>query len=187
MSRLLRLVAVIALAVLSACGSSASTSRSSAGGNRPADSAPTPGKSSDSGTPGPLRPACQLVTRDEVGATVGNPVGAGVGQGSNCSWSTTVDGGTSTTVTAVRPGPSGVAEGCKALREGQPSEAKHEAVNGVGSSAVWVWQSLTTLTQGSLAACWTDSAVLIVLTGEHDQGALRATATSLAQKVHSHF
>lgn len=185
MSRLLRYVAVIGLVAFSACGSNRGGSGTVARGDRPATSAPTQAKPSDSASPGPIRPACALVSRDEVGATVGNAVGAGAGQGSTCSWSTTVDGGTSATVTAVKPGPSGVAEGCKGLREGQPGEAKHEAVSGVGSSAVWAWQTLTTLTQGSLVACWADSAVLVLLTGEKDQAAMRMTATALAQKVHS--
>jgi len=184
-SRLLCAVAVIALIVLSACGSGRGDAGAVAHGDRTSTTAATQGKSSGPTTPGPIRPACELVTGDEVGATVGNAVSAGVGQASNCSWSTTVDGGTSATVTAVKPGPNGVGQACQSLREGQPAEAKHEAVNGIGSSAVWAWQKLTTLTQGSLVACWSDSAVLVLLTGEHDQAAMRDTATALAQKVHA--
>lgn len=137
-------------------------------------------------SPGPIRPACQLVTRDEVATTVGNPVAAGVGQGRNCSWGTDVDGGTSVFLTAVKPGPAGIAYECDTLRQGQPAEANHETVAGVGASATWVWQSLTTLTQASLVACWDDSAVMVELTGEHPVPALRAAAASLAQRVHAH-
>jgi len=96
-----------------------------------------------------------------------------------------VDGGTSVSVTAVKPGASGIAFDCDSLRQGQAHEGKHETVNGVGTSATWVYQSLTTLTQASLVACWSDSAVMVLLTGEREVPALRTSAVNLAQRVHS--
>jgi hypothetical protein len=185
MRRVRRSVGVIAFTVLSACGSGGAARVFIVRHDQPPNGAPAPGKSTDSTTPGPIRPACELVSRDEVAATLGNAVTAAVGQGPNCFWGTAVDGGTSATVTAVKPGPAKAADACAGLRLGQPTEAKHEPVTGVGSSAVWAWQPLTTLIQGSLVACWADSAVLVLLTGEHDQAAMRSTATALAQKVHT--
>lgn len=188
MSRLLRsaAIATVAIVAFSACGSGGKSTGAIARRDRPADTAPAQVKSPDVTTsPGPIRAACELVSRDEVASTVGNAVTVGSGQGSNCSWGTTVDGGTSATVTAVKPGQAKAVDACNGLRLGQPAEARHESVAGVGSSAVWVFQPLTTLSQGSLVACWSDSAVLVLLTGERDPGALRATAIALAQKVHS--
>lgn len=136
--------------------------------------------------PGDIKAACQLISRDEVGATVGNGVSAGTGQGRNCFWSTSVDGGTSVSVTAVKPGPGKpTADECERLRLGQPREGQHENVNGVGKSAVWVVEPLTTLTQGSVVACWEDSAVQVLLTGERDAPTLRGMAVAIAQLVRS--
>jgi len=183
--RLLRIVAVvIAFGVVPACGSGGGAPAFIARRDQPGVGAPKEGKSTEpTRPPGPIRPACELVSRDEVAALLGNPVNAGVGQGSNCFWGTAVDGGTGATVTAVKPGLSAAAAACNELRLGQPAEAPHEAVSGVGTSAVWVWQPLTTLSQGSLVACWPDSAVLVLLTGEREMTAMRATATALAQKI----
>jgi len=126
-----------------------------------------------------------LVTREEVASTVGNPVGVATGQGRNCSWGTGVDGGTSVSITTVKPGAAGIAFECDSLRQGQARDGKRETVNGVGTSATWVYQSLTTLTQASLVACWVDSAVMVLLTGEREVPALRTTAVNLAQLAHS--
>jgi hypothetical protein len=183
MARTVPAVIIVMAVLLSACGGHRSAAVVGRRDEPPATPVPVP----QTGTlpPGPIRPACQLVTREEVAAAVGNPVGAGTGQGRNCSWGTGVDGGTSVSVTAVKPGSGGIAFDCDSLRQGQSHEGKHETVNGVGTSATWVYQSLTTLTQASLVACWTDSAVMVLLTGERDIPALRTSAVNLAQQVHS--
>lgn len=180
-----RLAATLALLLAVACGSGGTRAFVARHDDQPAATAPAPRKTTEPTTPGPIRPACALVSREEVAATLGNPVGAGVGQESNCFWATTVDGGTSATVTAVKPGPAKAADACNYLRLGQPVDARHEPVSGIGTSAVWVFQPLTTLSQGSLVACWSDSAVLVLLTGEHDMNALRATSIDLAQRIHT--
>jgi hypothetical protein len=36
-----------------------------------------------------------------------------------------------------------------------------------------------------VVACWPDAAVLVLLTGEHDANAMRATAVDLVRKVHA--
>jgi hypothetical protein len=173
-------------ALVPACGTGGHRAAAVVGRRGQAAATTTPAIGSSAHTsPGPIRPACQLVSREEVASVVGNPVTAGTGQGRNCSWGTDVDGGTSVFVTAVKPGPSGIAFECDSLREGQPREANHETVAGVGASATWVWQPLTTLTQASLVACWDDSAVMVMLTGERAVPALKASATNLAEGIHA--
>jgi hypothetical protein len=181
-------VAALALVMAAGCGSGGGDRAFIARQGEPASTAPkspTTKTTTESTVPGPVRPACALLSPADVGATVGNPVAAGVGQGPNCYWATTVDGGTSATITAVKPGPAQGAESCDYLRLGQPVDAKHEPVAGLGTSAVWVFQPLTTLSQGSVVACWPDAAVLVLLTGEHDANAMRATAVDLVRKVHA--
>lgn len=180
--------ALTAAISLGACGGSAAPARIVHRGQSGGTTTPTVKLPNQGGTlpPGPIKPACELVSRDEVAAAVGNQVGAGLGQGRNCFWTTEVDGGTNVTITAVKPGGGKpTADECERLRLGQPREAKHENVSGVGTSAVWVVDALTTLTQGSIVACWDDSAVLVLLTGERDVASLRATAIGLAQRVRS--
>ncbi len=187
-SRVLRTAAVLALVLAAGCGSGGGDRAFVSRTGEPASSTPaSPGTkvTTESTVPGPIRPACALVSAAEVAATVGNPVAAGVGQGPNCYWATSVDGGTSATVTAVKPGPAQTPEACNNLRLGQPVDAKHEPVAGLGTSAVWVFQPLTTISQGSVVACWSDAAVLVLLTGEHDANAMRTTAIDLVRKVHA--
>jgi hypothetical protein len=180
--------ALAAAALLGACGGGPAAARIARRGQSTGTTPATVKLPNQGGTlpPGPIRPACELVSRDEMAAAVGNPVGPGTGQGRNCFWATAVDGGTSASITAVKPGPGkATADECGRLRLGQPSEGKHEDVSGVGTSAVWVVDTLTTLIQGSIVACWDDSAVMVLLTGERDPSALRATAVNLAQRVRS--
>lgn len=182
----MRAAATVALVTAAACGSGGARAFVARHDGPATTTAPAPQKkTTESTTPGPIRPACALLSRDEVAAVLGNPVATGTGAGSNCFWATTVDGGTSATVTAVKPGAAGAADACNYLRLGQPTDAPHEQVSGVGVSAVWVFQPLTTLSQGSVVACWSDSAALVLLTGEHPMAALRATAIDLVQRLHA--
>lgn len=137
-------------------------------------------------TAGLAKPACELLTRDDIANALGNPVKDPQPAGpTDCSWGTDVDGGTSLGLTVAKPGPQGGAQECAAQRNTLPEGLPREPVPGVGTSAVWVLEPLTTLKQGHLVACWNDSVVVILLTGEHEPAALRATAVSLAQQVHS--
>jgi hypothetical protein len=176
-----RIGVVVAIAVLvAACSSKKETSSSTtspAGGS---------GGGGAVSTLAPGKPACDLLSRDDIAKALGNPVGdPAPGGPSDCAWGTDVDGGTSLTITASKPGASGAGPACRALHLGQPSEATREDVSGIGTSAVWAWQKLADpIVQGSLAACWDDSAVLVLLTGEKDSAVLRDTAKGLAQTVH---
>jgi hypothetical protein len=181
MRRIARVGMVVAVAVLMAgCGSKNETSSSTT------SAAGRSGGGGTASTLAPGKPACELLSRDDVAKALGNPVGdPAPGNREDCSWGTDVDGGTSVTITASKPGRDGAGPACRALHLGQPSEATHENVSGVGSSGVWAWQKLADpIVQGSLAACWDDSAVLVLLTGEKDQAVLRDTAKGLAQTVH---
>ena len=132
--------------------------------------------------PGSVQVACDALTREEVGSVVGNPVRAADGSGKNCFWGTSVDRGTSISVSITRPAPP---QECTALRNALPKEATKEQVNNVGTSAVWSWQPVSILTQGTFLACWQNAIVSVLVTGEKDQAVLRNQATTLAQRVHS--
>ncbi|MGI9033538.1 MAG: hypothetical protein ACR2HY_07640 [Acidimicrobiales bacterium] len=138
-------------------------------------------------TVAPPKAACDILSRDDVAAAVGNPVNDPQPSGTtDCAWGTAVDGGTSLALTIAKPGnPAAAAAECTAQRNGLPSELPKEPVAGVGTSAVWVLEPLTTIKQGHLVACWADSVVSVLLTGERDPGALRTTATGVVQKAHS--
>ena len=135
----------------------------------------------------PSRPACEILTPEEVEAALGNPVGDPMAAGEQgCTWGTDVDGGTSLDITAVKASKDRTAFECRALRRGQPPEATREPVSGLADGAVWVWEKLADpIVQGSVVSCWEDSAVSVLLTGEKDPAALRVTATDIAKTVHS--
>jgi hypothetical protein len=117
-----------------------------------------------------------------VANALGNAVRAATGSGKNCFWGTAVDKGTSIYLSITRPAP---AQECTAQRNALPKEAKQEAVNNVGTSAVWSWQQVAVLLQGTFLACFPNSIVAVMITGEKDQAALRASAVTLAQRVQS--
>ena len=179
-----RLLAVLALVatLLVACGSDDGDKEqtSNAGG-----ASPTVSVGSGAIPAAPGKPVCDMLSRDEVQAALGNPVKDPVPVGDQgCTWATDVDGGTSLDVSAVKPGKEGIAFQCRSLRRGQSQQATKEPVDGLGNEAFWVWENLAApIVQGSLVACWDESAVSILLTGEKDQGALRLTAVDLAKKV----
>ena len=182
--KLLRLLLVAALAaVVAGCGSD---DGDDAGGGT-SGTPPPPAAGGASGTVAPARPACEILSRDEVVAALGNPVRDPVPVGDQgCTWGTDVDGGSSLDISAVKHTNEQAAFQCRTLRRGQPREANREPVSGLGDPALWVWEKLADpIVQGSLVSCWEDGAVSVLLTGEKDQAALRATAADLAEKVHS--
>lgn len=135
---------------------------------------------------GASKAVCELMTPNEVGQVLGNPVGTGTGDDGNyCLWGTQVDKGTSADVRIKIPAAGRDAEVCQTQLASLPSEATHEPVKGVGTSAAWVYEQVSILLQGSLLACWQNAVIIVLLTGEHDQAALRATATTLAETVHN--
>ena len=185
MRRFAAVVVVAVLAVLvAACGTDDGDDDQA---STDAGARPTVSVGSGAVPAAPGRPVCELLSRDEVVAALGNPVKDPVPVGDQgCTWATDVDGGTSLDVSAVKPGKEGIAFQCRSLRRGQNQEATREPVDGLGNQAFWVWENLAApIVQGSLVACWDESAVSVLLTGEKDQGALRLTAVDVAKKIHS--
>jgi Protein of unknown function (DUF3558) len=176
-------VAGLLAAVVAGCGSD---DGDDAGGNTSGTPPPATG-GAPSGTVAPSRPACEILTRDEVTAALGNPVRDPVPVGDQgCTWATDVDGGSSLDISAIKHTKDQAAFQCRTLRRGQPQEANREPVEGLGDPALWVWEALAApIVQGSLVSCWEDGAVSVLITGEKDQAALRTTAAALAEKVHS--
>jgi len=128
--------------------------------------------------------ACGTVSPAEVGQVVGNQVRAGQGAETFCSWGTAVDRGTSAHLTVARPAPGRATQACDSQRNSQPKEANQVPVSNVGTSALWVWQPVAILLQGTLVTCWDDAVIVVGLTGEKDQTVLRNQAVALAQAVH---
>ena len=181
--KVLLLFSVLILAALVAgCGSDDGDE----GGGNTSGTPPAP-TAGGSGTVAPGRPACEILSRDEVVAALGNPVRDPVAVGDQgCTWATDVDGGSSLDITAIKHSKEQAAFQCRTLRRGQPPGANREPVSGLGDPALWVWEALAApIVQGSLVSCWEDAAVSVLLTGEKDQAVLRATASDLAEKVHS--
>lgn len=176
------LVVVVLAVVVAGCGSDGDE-----GGGNPSATPPPPAAGGGSGTVAPTRPTCEILPRDEVVAALGNPVRDPVPVGDQgCTWATDVDGGSSLDISAIKHTKEQAAFQCRTLRRGQPQEATRESVSGLGDPALWVWEKLADpIVQGSLVSCWEDAAVSVLLTGEKDQAALRATAIDLAKKVHS--
>lgn len=179
MTRLARLAALLVVAVVTvACGSDSDE----AGGTsttRPAQTAASGGVA-----PGPARPTCELLSRDDVAKALGNAVAAGVPAGKDCFWGTDVDGGTNLNLTVDKPAPNQAASTCD-LRKASISKENLEQIKDVGNSAVWSVQKPSLLTQGNLVACYDDAVVWVILTGEKEPGQLRSTATKLADAVRS--
>ncbi len=179
--QLVALLAVVVLVTLvGACGSDGD------GDGEVTSATPPPPAAGGSGTVAPGRPACEMLTREEVVGALGNPVRDPVPVGDQgCTWATDVDGGTSLDITAIKHTKEQAAFQCRTLRRGQPQEATREPVSGLGDPALWVWEELADpIVQGSVVSCWEDAAVSVLLTGEKDQAALRVIAADLAKKVH---
>ena len=174
---------VVGVSLLAACGS---------GGEEASLTEGAPGGAASPGTtqaltqptpaPGSVQVACDALTGEEVANILGNAVRGATGSGKNCFWGTSVDRGSSVYLSITRPAP---AQECTAQRNALPKEATQEPVNNVGTSAVWSWQQVAILTQGTFLACWPNAIVGVMVTGEKEQGVLRAAAVTLAQRVHS--
>jgi len=183
--------AVVLAALLGACGSggggaelvggSVGPSAGGAGGGPGGGGAVSTLPPSGGGSLG--KPACELLTQQEVAQLVGNAVRAGQTAGRACFWGTQVDKGTSATLTVIAPAAGKAAEECTIQRNSLPKEATFENVNGVGKSAVWVWQPVAILLQGTFLGCWDDAVVFVFLSGEKDQAQLRNVANGMVQSV----
>ncbi|MEW6153494.1 MAG: hypothetical protein AB1673_05825 [Actinomycetota bacterium] len=177
---------VVAL-VLAACGggSGGGAELASGPGGGPVSTVAPVSTLPATGTGNISRPACEHLSREEVARLLGNGVTAGQEAGRSCFWGTTVDRGTSATLTVVAPAPGRAADECTTQRNSLPSEATADSVSGVGNSAVWVWQPISVLLQGNFLACWDNAVVLVFLSGERDQASLRNAASGMAQTVHA--
>ena len=129
------------------------------------------------------KPACELLTTDEVGKLVGNAVRPAATAGRACFWGTSVDKGTSATLTVIAPAAGKANDECASQRNSLPKEATAEQIGGLGNSAVWVWQPVAILVQGSFLACFNDAVILVFVSGEKDQAVLRNVASGFAQSV----
>lgn len=182
MTRLVRLtLALLIAALVAGCGSD-SDDAGGTGTTLPRDV--TEGAAAAAAAPTlPVKPTCELLSRDDVAQALGNPVAAGVAAGKDCFWGTDADGGTGLNLTVDKPAANRVSQQCQ-LRQASVSREKREQVK-VGTSAVWVVETLSLQTQGNLVACYDNSVVWVILTGEKEAGALKDTAVSIADKVHS--
>lgn len=174
---------VVVTLLLTACGSSGGEAELTVGAaaqtpaDPPATLPPTPGP-----VAGTAKSACQALTIEEVATALGNPVRTGTGEGKNCFWGTTVDKGTSIFLSTTKPA---TPDECNVQKAALPKEATREDVKGVGTSAIWVYQKVAVLLQGTVLACWNDAVVAVMVTGERDQAALRASGATLAQRAYS--
>jgi hypothetical protein len=176
------LSAVVASGAVVGCGGS---SKKAAPATTTVPAGGVPGAGAVNATVPLAKPACELLTVDDIAAALGNAVNAPTpAEAANCTWGTAVDGGTSLDLTVVKVAPGASAEACRDQRNTLPRAAAKEAVSGVGDSATWVVEQLTTIKQGHLVACWKDGVVVVLLTGEKDAAALQATAKGLAETVH---
>ncbi len=178
-----RVAGLVVVSLLAACGSGGEDASLTVGAPPGASVTTVAGETTTpTPAPGSVQVACDALTREEVANVVGNPVRAPDGSGKNCFWGTSVDRGTSISVSITRPAPP---QECTALRNALPKEATQEQVNNVGTSAVWSWQQVSILTQGTFLSCFPNAIVSVLVTGEKDQAVLRAAAVTLAQRVQS--
>lgn len=182
MNGLARIAVVVGTAaLLTACGSdkkAATTTTSTSAGD-------VAGAASTNATVPLPKPACELLSQDDVAKALGNAVKPAVpAEASNCTWGTNVDGGSSLDLTVVKPSAQGATQACADQRKTLPRGVAKDQVSGVGDSAVWVFEELTTIKQGHLLACWKDGVVVVLITGEHDGAALQTTAKAVAEEVH---
>lgn len=183
----LRCATVLVLACLLgvACGSQGD-GEAELSGRFPQASAPkvsTPVTPAPGGGGGLGKHPCELLSQGDIAAAMGNPVRAGTTAGKACFWGTQVDRGTSATVTVNVPAAGKATEECTMQRNALGKDARQDPVNDLGTSAIWSWQQVAILLQGTLVACWSDAVVVVMLTGEREQAALRTTAANLTQTV----
>lgn len=182
MTRLAHLALVLMVAAVVA-GCSDSDEEGSTATSARADDVSAGAAAAAAGPSPQVKPTCELLSREDVGQALGNPVQPGVAAGKDCFWGTEVDGGTGLNLTVDKPAANRVAQQCQ-LRQASVSKEKQEQVRGVGTSSVWVVEQLTLITQGNLVTCYDNSVVWVIVTGEKEAGALKSTATAIADKVH---
>lgn len=135
------------------------------------------------------KPACELLAREEVAQLAGNSVAAPTASGeAECFWGVGVDGGTNVTLRVVANELTTAGTECAVERgvldsRGEAGTATVEEVPGVGEEAVWAWEQVAVLTQGHFLACWDDAVILVFLSGESGQTALRNVAQGIAETV----
>ncbi len=132
----------------------------------------------------PSRPVCELIGRDDVARIVGNAVRAGTGEGKFCFFATSVDKGTSADISVSIPAAGRGERECAIQQNSLSKTATLESVGGIGSSGTWAHERNALLLQGTLVACWPESVVRVLVSGEKDQTILRGQAVSLAEAVH---
>jgi hypothetical protein len=184
-NKLARIAAVLLAATLvAACGSDSGDAVLTVGatGAPAEDERPPPLPPVEGPVAGTARAACEALTVQEITTAVGNPVRPPTGSEKNCIWGTSVDGGTTVSLSTTKPA---TAQDCTVQRDSLAKEATKDNVGGLGTSAVWSYQKVAVLLQGTLLACWNDSIVAVMVTGEKDQAALRAAAATLAERAHS--
>lgn len=180
-----RIVPIMVAALLVVAGCGGGSSDKAAPPETTVAPGETPGAAAVNATVPLPKPACEFLSREDVATALGNPVNDATEAGAaNCTWGTAVDGGTSLDLTVVKAAAGGSDEACKDQRNTLTRSATKEPVSGVGDSAVWFVEELTTIRQGHLLACWKNGVVVILLTGEKDPGALKATASAVANEVH---
>ncbi len=187
MNRLVvRIVPIVVLAIVVVAGCGGGSSKKAAETTTTVRAGATPGAAAVNATVPLPKPACDFLSRDDIAGALGNPVGDPTPAGdTNCTWGTSVDGGTSIDLIVVKAAPGASAEACKDQRNSLPRGIDRESVSGVGDSALWFIDQLTTIKQGHFLACWNNGVVVLLLTGEKDAATLKSTASSLAEKVHS--
>lgn len=172
--------AVVPVVLAASCGSGGNGATLTRGTPRPTTAAQAPVPPRPSGVPADVnKPACDVLSPDDVSASLGNAVRPGTGRGKFCLWGTSVDGGSSANLTVNPPNQ------CDVVRRSLNKDGKSEPVGGLGESAVWNWRTEAILIQGDFVVCWSDAVVWITVSGEKDQSALRDAASSLAQKAHN--
>ncbi len=178
------MITVASLAVACGAQGDAAFTRGPGQTTTPTTAGPTvpKGRELPAGEP---KPACGLFSDGEMGDLLGNPVRAGTGEGRNCLWATAVDGGSSVQLSVNTPGQARAQQACTDQRNSISRDLKQEELGGVGTSAVWATQQLTLLLQGTLSACFEDAVILVILTGERDEAAMRNTAVALARHAYS--
>jgi hypothetical protein len=177
--------AVVLLLLLGACGSGGGaqlTEGTGTGGGTPAVTVTTAVLRGPPAAP-PSRPVCELIARDEVARILGNAVRAGTGAERFCFFGTSVDKGTSADIAVSIPAAGAGERECAIQQNSLPKEATLESVGGIGSSGTWAYQRNALLLQGTLVACWPESVVRVLVSGEKDQSVLRGHAVALAEAV----
>ncbi len=153
-------------------------------GGEPAETLPPVSALPSTGTGGLGKPACELLTQGEVAQLLGNPVTPPTASGdAECNWFTQVDMGTSAILRVAANDLTTAGPECTVQRDSLSADLRREPVEGVGNEAVWAWERVAVLVQGTFLACWDDAVILVFLSGEIDQARLRVQAQGMVETV----